>query len=356
MEARARDSSGEAADTTGSWLRRVVGGTRARRYGALLCATLLVCAGLGELVCQLYWRVVTRTLLAMQAEPNYVYQASPNPILGYELRRSYEVDLKGKRLHLNRYGLREDSDDLFADRTRVALLGDSVLFGLGVDNVSQEDTIPAIVQRKLDARGKKVKVLSFAVPGYGLPEMPELLRTMSAIYHPSRVVYVMNPNDFAKRGTRYEGSDSGLYRAYHPPTIKAPWFVRKLIYRMRKADDGVSPTVSWYRWTYEGTRDDDLPFLLEMKQFAEENRMRFGVTLLAVGAAYEGKPPGRSYALADMDRFVMRYCEDAKIPFADEVDVFADRPGAWDNTDHPTPEGEDLLADLLIDRFLADIE
>lgn len=356
METPAPASPGDADPGEGSSIRRGFFRTRARRLGALLFATLLVCAGLAELVCQLYWRVVSRQLLAMQVEPNYVYQASPNPILGYELRRSFEVDLEGKRLHLNRYGIREDSDDLFADRTRVALLGDSVLFGMGVDNVSQEDTIPAIVQRKLDARGKRVKVLSFAVPGYGLPELPELMRTMSAIYKPARVVYVMNPNDFALRNTRYEGSDSGLYRMYHPPTIKAPWFLRKLIYRARKGDDGVVPTVAWYRWTFEGTRDDDLPRLLEMKRLADEGGVRFGVTLLAVGAAYQGKGAARHYELADLNDAVRDYCARAQIPFADQVALFADAEGAWDQTDHPTQQGSTMLADLLIDRFLTDIE
>ena len=136
METPAPASPGDADPGEGSSIRRGFFRTRARRLGALLFATLLVCAGLAELVCQLYWRVVSRQLLAMQVEPNYVYQASPNPILGYELRRSFEVDLEGKRLHLNRYGIREDSDDLFADRTRVALLGDSVLFAYKMNHVA----------------------------------------------------------------------------------------------------------------------------------------------------------------------------------------------------------------------------
>jgi hypothetical protein len=356
MSTPASESLGEPAPAEGSWLRRTLASRRARRLGALLFATLLVCAGLAELVCQLYWRVVSRTLVAMRDEPTYCYQASDDPILGYELKRNFEVTVKGKRLHLNGHGLREDSDELFGDRTRVALLGDSVLFGMGVDNVSQEDTIPAIVQRKLDARGKRVKVLSFAVPGYGLPELPELLRQKSAIYKPQRVVYVMNPNDFSLRNTRYEGSDSGLYRMYHPPGIKAPWFVRKLIYRTRKGDDGVVPTVAWYRWTFEGTRDEDLPRLLEMKRFTEEQGMRFGVTLLAVGSAYEGKGAARRYALMEMNREVQAYCEKAQIPFADEVPTFAKEVEAWDQTDHPTALGSDMLADLLIERFFADIE
>ncbi len=340
----------------GPWIRRTLAGSRRRRLGTLLFVTVLVCAGLAELVCQLYWRVVHEQLRVMREEPTYCYEASDNPILGYALRRNFEVTSKGARLHLNRHGIREDSDELFADRTRVALLGDSVLFGMGMENVSQENTIPAIVQRKLDAAGKRVKVLSFAVPGYGLPELPELLRTMSAVYKPSRVVYVMNPNDFSLRNTRYEGSDSGLYRMYHPPTIKAPWFVRKLIYRQHKGADGILPTVSWYRWTFEGTRDDDLPRLLEMKRFAEQSGASFGVTLLAVGAAYQGTPPHRRYELADVNQAVRDYCAQQQIPFADQISLFATAEDAWDMTDHPTPAGSNLLADLLIERFLSDVQ
>ena len=166
----------------------------------------------------------------------------------------------------------------------------------------------------------------------------------------------MNPNDFALRNTRYEGSDSGLYRMYHPPLLKAPWFARKLTYRLHKGDNGVVPSADWYRWTFEGTREKDLPRLLEMKRFADEQGMRFGVTLLAVGTAYEGEGAARRYALADLDQAVRDYCAREQIPFIDEVALFAHAEGAWDITDHPTPAGSTLLADLLIQSFLSDIE
>ena len=70
----------------------------------------------------------------------------------------FTVVHEGRRLCINRYGLREDSDELAVDQRRVAILGDSVVFGV---SHSQESTISAFVQQELDATGEQVKVLNF---------------------------------------------------------------------------------------------------------------------------------------------------------------------------------------------------
>ena len=59
-------------------------------------------------------------------------------------------------------------------------------------------------------------------------------------------------------------------------------------------------------------------------RLADEGGVRFGVTLLAVGAASQGKGAARHYELADLNDAVRDYCARAQIPFADQVALFAE--------------------------------
>ena len=181
---------------------------------------VIVCVIAVELACQAYFVVLSRRLSARRQSPDNYIEVSDDPNLVYQLARGKTITLENRRLKINRYGIREDSDDLFSRHHRLALLGDSVAFGI---ELSQDETLTAVLQRQLDPTVEQLKVLNFGVPGYSLSEMPEWLKTACGRYHPTDVIYLLNLNDFSRRDSIYDGADNGLYRTYRRPLFMLPF-------------------------------------------------------------------------------------------------------------------------------------
>jgi lysophospholipase L1-like esterase len=312
---------------------------------AAAALSLLLLAALLEIFCQAYARAVVFPRLESRREsPRHYYRASANPVLGYELAPNSELSNEDRRLHINRYGLREDGDDLAAGKRRIAILGDSVVFGV---NHSQEDTIPALVQREIDASGERVKVLNFSVGGYAIEQLAAQLRDKNRIYDVDDVVYLLNFNDFASHDSIYEGADNGMYRTYVRPRLMSPFFVRKAIYRMKKG--GKNGSEGWYHWFYEGNEERGQAILREMARYAKTEGFWFGVVLLPSGLSYSD---GR-YRLQDLHDRLGAALAEAGIPHLDPVDVFARDPGAYyDPTDHFHGDGNAKMAQLIAE-FIA---
>src|SRR5262245_32500152 len=70
-------------------------------------------------------------LHAVKGNPLHYYQPSRSPRLARELAPGRELECEGRILRINRWGIREDGDDPASDAWRVAVLGDSVVFGVG---------------------------------------------------------------------------------------------------------------------------------------------------------------------------------------------------------------------------------
>jgi hypothetical protein len=311
-----------------SWPRRI------GRLAALAALSGATFVAVFELACQLYGARVLRQQRALRARPDHYFAASTNTILAYELAKSRTVEKDGRTLRLNRYGIREDSDTIPAAHT-VALLGDSVVFGTGL---SQDQTIGTLLQQALAAKASRGKVLNWGVPGYNLPELVEQLKVMCDVYSPGEVVYILNPNDFCRRDTIYEGADNGLYRMYRPPRLKSRWFVGKLVYRIQK--EGMV-SVRWYRWLYGGARDAGLEDIRRMAQYCTQRNCPFSVVLLPAGCAYSDG----GYALDGMYSDMEAWLRANRIACTNAVDAFRDGPALYfTNSDHLTPQGNAVMA------------
>lgn len=340
-------------------LRRAILGGPVRRALSRAAILLAITAVLVELGCQAYTVWLHREWEGMKTMPKHYYQPSANPRLVYELRRGYDVFHEQRHLHVNRHGYRDDSDDGGrGTRTgtgaaeRVAILGDSVVFGI---DLSQDETLPARVQERLDLAlaptAQRVKVVNVGVPGYGLAEMPDLLREADAVYGFSKVVYVLNPNDFSLRDSRWEGADNGIYRMYQLPLLKTPWFVRKAIYRHEKAQ--VDPTPHWYEWLYAGTKAVNLRYLGEMADYARGKGIVLSVLLLPVASCYQGQGAARRFLLADEYREIGAYCAAHGLRCVDVSDTFpSSNPETFEETDHFVAAGARAMADVVVERFL----
>jgi lysophospholipase L1-like esterase len=312
---------------------------RALSIAAAILSTVLL-VGMFEVACQVYARlVVFPRLEANKENPRHYYRAADNPILGYELQPDSEVMHEGRTLHINRFGLREDSDDLAVGKRRVAILGDSVVFGV---SHSQENTIPALVQQQLETTGERVKVLNFSVGGYALAQLLAQLRDKNEIYDVDDVVYLLNFNDFARHDSTYEGADNGLYRTYVRPTFMSPFFVRKAIYRLKKGEKNGS--VGWYRWFYEGNEERGQEILSRMAQLGKTEGFNFGVVLLPSGLSFEED----GYMLTDLHERMRGFLEKAGIPYLDPLaQMERDVDRYWDPTDHFHEAGNREIARVI---------
>ncbi len=306
----------------------------------LLAANLLVAGVLLEGACQaLYAFVVAPQLAAQRSDPAHYYEASGDPALAYRLKPGCQIEKDGRVVRINRHGLRDDRDDLAAPAS-VALLGDSVPFGIAL---SQDETPAAALQR---LAGGETRVLNFGVPGYGIEELRRELERMFGLCRPDRVWYVLNLNDFSVRDTVYEGGDNGLYRMYVRPTFKTPFFVRKAIYRFMKG--GRMSSVRWYRWLYEGNQARLLPVVREMAECARARGSEFGVVLFPPAVAYEA---GR-FALQDVFDEIAGYLQGQGIPvFAPVAEFGADVRSLQDETDHLTAAGSEVMARAIWQDF-----
>jgi lysophospholipase L1-like esterase len=315
-----------------------------RRRGLALAMGVLLSLALFEGACQLFALYLGFTWERIRADPNHYYRISASEILGYELRPGVSLDVEGRRLRINREGIRDDDDEVPAGAERIALLGDSVVFGL---DLSQEQTLSALLQERLDPEGGRIRVLNLGCPGYATAELLEQLRVKGAIYRPRHVIYVLNPNDFCRRNTVREGGDTGMYRIYRKPFLKGPWMVRKAIYRMKKGD--MTGSTAWYRWLWEGGGAAGLAEVAAMSELAASQGAAFSVFLLPAKCAYG--PDGR-YALRDEYDAIKAFLAAEGIPFIDPIAAMgADPEKYFTSTNHLHPAGNELVADLLRDAL-----
>ncbi len=295
-----------------------------------------------EICCQVYTLSLVKHWREIEAHPGHYFSRSENPTLGYELKQDYRLRRDGNYLELNEHGIRDLVAEIALETTEIiAVLGDSVVFGIGF---SQEETIASLLQGKLTEGGRPTRVLNLGVPGYGLRELGEFLDVKSGIYDWDRLVYVLNPNDFARRDSVYEGADNGLYRMYHLPSFKTPWFVRKAFYRLKKNKQGRPTSVTWYRWLYNGNKKFGLEILVEIGRLARQRGGDFMVVLLPAGCAYVDD----NYALSDVYAEIASYAKSHGIHCVDPTAEFQRAPELFfDETDHLLPAGNELMAEVL---------
>ena len=289
-----------------------------------------------EAACQLlYWVKVTPSLKAQQNDRLHYYIPSDDPRLSYQMKPGYRIQLDDRRLAVNKYGFRDDSDQTDHPYV-VALFGDSVPFGQGLD---QSEMPSAELQRLV---GDSIKVLNFGTCGYGLEELKAYLETKFDVYKPQRIYYFLNLNDFSRRNSIYEGGDNGLYRIYKTPFFKLPFFIRKAVYRFVK--EGKMSSVKWYRWMYEGNKDRLLPIISEMANFAKSKGSDFRVLLFPSAIGYQNG----EFTLQDIFDEITAFCKKNNLPVSSPIKEFGQNTGELqDITDHFQPLGSKVIAKFI---------
>ena len=286
-----------------------------------------------EILCQVFFAlIVGKSFEAQRNDPQHYYTTSEDPALRYVLKPGSRLEKDGRRIAINSFGIRDDSDSTLYP-WKIAILGDSVPFGV---RLSQEDSPSAALQK---LTGDGIKVLNFGTPGYNLEEIQRFLELKYPLYKPQQIFYVLNLNDFSRRNTIYEGADNGLYRMYSRPLFKSPFFMRRAIYHYMKG--GEASSVRWYRWLYEGNKRSGLPIIKKMADYARANHSEFTVILFPPGVAYENG----NFVMQDVLDEISGYLKENGIStYVPVADFSKNTTKLQDSSDHLTRAGSEVIA------------
>lgn len=139
-----------------------------------------------------------------------------DPVLWWSLQPRLDTESQGVRVRTNRYGFRDDRDDLPADARRIFCLGDSTTYGWRVEAA---EIFAAQVERTLRERlGRStsdVAVVSAGVPGYTSYQVLEQFRERILPLHPDIVCILASNNECRARaiGDRERGERLARTRA-----------------------------------------------------------------------------------------------------------------------------------------------
>ena len=126
----------------------------------------------------------------------FIYRAGPSVDLPYLLRPGVETRVFDTPVRVNRLGLRGPEAET-RPRTgvhRVLVLGDSVVFGLGL---AEDEAVPAVLGRRLDAANAGAyEVLNGGVPGYDAVAEARQLEAWGLALEPEIVVVGTSLNDY----------------------------------------------------------------------------------------------------------------------------------------------------------------
>jgi lysophospholipase L1-like esterase len=129
--------------------------------------------------------------------PRRLYMATSTPDLPYRLRPGVTVAAGGVTVRVNGLGLRgrETTAARAAGHRRILVLGDSVVYGEGLD---EADTFPVLLERELARRGgRPVEVLNGGAPGYNTEAELAYLRDLGLGLGPEELILGVSLNDFS---------------------------------------------------------------------------------------------------------------------------------------------------------------
>ncbi|MFH2001754.1 MAG: SGNH/GDSL hydrolase family protein [Planctomycetota bacterium] len=134
---------------------------------------------------------------------------------------------------VNRHGFRghDFEETAPAGTYRIALLGDSFVFGLGA---SDEETLSARMESILAEGGRghaRFEVINSGVPGYHTGQMKAMLLGKTLRMKPDLVVLMVSTNDLIEDSLNYNPATRGLYTDLLP----LPYSWKPLLWRVSEA-------------------------------------------------------------------------------------------------------------------------
>lgn len=161
----------------------------------LLALALVLC--LGEFGARV---IFPRAEISNFDRAHYSQQMISGPLLSQAslAHASFRVESapdQAQSIHkLNLYGFRDGEwrARKTPGRKRILVIGDSMVEGF---LVSEEQTIPRVLEKSLRSAGEDVEVWNMGVGGSGLAEYAQLLRDVVPMFDPDEVIFVLYAND-----------------------------------------------------------------------------------------------------------------------------------------------------------------
>lgn len=146
----------------------------------------------------------------------------PDPATGFRYQPGHRGYISSRiefttPVKINGFGLRGPDLDLPGDRPRMLVLGDSFVFGYGVE---AEEAFPALLESALLQRGDNVEVVNAATAGYGTVNEVAWLKHYGLPLEPDFVVLgVFLGNDLRDNGRSLADSWAAIAptRSWHRP-------------------------------------------------------------------------------------------------------------------------------------------
>lgn len=300
-----------------------------------------------------------------------IAQPSSNPELVYELRPGLDLWWMMTHLMTDDHGSRISPNGAGPDPdVRVALVGDSVPFGWGVE---YDDSYGAVLEDMLNAHGTlRVRVRNFAVPGYNIHHNRIVVRDRVLHWDPDLVILHYDHNDvdaIAPFPESYMGPGygdnplgSGLikFAARRVFTLKTEWFSQQELPDAERPNLRVRGTLLYggpqYDWHVQQLRelgrllqDAGVPGLalvffagVELDDTLEDNEV---YTKLHVPIVHELH--GLGFTVVDSYVVLQGYLR---------THGWTDMRNTWLHTSdaHPNPETHHVFAKALFDATMAD--
>ncbi len=145
-----------------------------------------------EATMQIFTRVAVYYDVEMSRYAAEVKRESDNPKIGHVHRSNVDVELMGVRVRINSDGLRDQEYSVQKSKAyRIAVLGDSLTFGWGVE---KEDTFETLLEQRLSDR-RSVEMINFGTGNYNTEQQVNLFLEKGLKYSPDKVVVFFYIND-----------------------------------------------------------------------------------------------------------------------------------------------------------------
>ncbi len=255
-------------------------------------------------------------------------------------RRGYETRELRFTVVTNSHGRRdvEWSPAMLADPENILFIGDSLVFGYGVEDAS---TVPTRLEKRLAAAGAAREVFNFGMPGTSLPEYQLLLDDALRIGIEARavVVGIFVGNDFypqvlapgetaaprAKPPARRWRPRSELMTFLRLRVSHSPRLVGWALTAGRILDLNVYDTAGSWVFLRHRTPEQEavfrriLAFTRELKRVSEENRRRLHLVIFPNKIQVENASELNDsiYDASKPNRQILEYCEEIRLPCLD---------------------------------------
>ncbi len=161
---------------------------------ALITLSVTLALALAELAVRAFYPRFANYNLEMWRYFATLKEPLPDKDLPFVNFPNKEGTFYGVRVKINSQGFRcnEFSPEKTAGKKRIVVLGDSLVFGWGV---AQKDTIPQVLENKLNSGAERYEVLNMGVGNYNSTMEVEFFKKKGLALRPDMVILVYFVND-----------------------------------------------------------------------------------------------------------------------------------------------------------------